>query len=374
MALIVQKYGGAVLADIDKIRTVAQGIAELYSAGNQIVVVVSAMGQVTDDLVRLAYSVAKEPTKREMDMLLSVGERISMSLMAMAIEETGMAKAISYTGSQVGIITDTKHTEARIVEIRSMRLKEALDAGKIVVIAGFQGVSLEKEITTLGRGGSDTTAVAIAAALGADRCDLIKEYPGIFSADPTIIPEAIPIPQIDYKTAKGMCLGGARVLKDACVEMAARYGIELRVGNKTNATIVSENAADPFFNMTFLEGLAIYRITAKIDIPDFLGTEIITIKDTSYLIREADSSCLPEEHLILENNDITRIVFTGDNQQEFVNLIDNELEIEENIITIIGERTVKIYLKTANPRLLIFKLHQKMLDIFSQTGKSDGGQ
>jgi len=166
MSLIVQKYGGAALSHIGKIRQVANAIAQLYAQGNQIVVVVSAMGQITDDLVRLAYSVAKEPAKREMDMLLSVGERMSMSLMAMAIEDTGLAQAVSFTGSQVGIITDTRHTEARIVEIRSHRIQEALKAGKVVVVAGFQGVSLEKEITTLGRGGSDTTAVALAAALG----------------------------------------------------------------------------------------------------------------------------------------------------------------------------------------------------------------
>jgi len=377
MALIVQKYGGAALSNIGKIRQVAKGIAELYAQGNQVVVVVSAMGQVTDDLVRLAYSVAKEPAKREMDMLLSVGERMSMSLMAMAIEDTGAAKAVSFTGSQVGIITDTRHTEARIVEIRSMRLREALDAGKVVVVAGFQGVSLEKEITTLGRGGSDTTAVALAAALGADRCDLVKEVPGIFSADPTMIPEAVPIPEMDYGAAAGMSLGGARILKDACIDMARRYKIELRVGNSDRYTIVREKSAEPFFNLTLKNGLNLYEIEDSTSyLLDNGDWEILALGGKAWVIIEAESAVKNAvlKQLTAVDKDISRLAAVGDGLERIGQYIKEEPSVVRLYLANCSSREARYYLKTSDIQGIFRRIHGKMaLQVFSEE-KSDGGQ
>ena len=198
MALIVQKYGGTSVATPDHIKRVAQRIVSEKRDGHRVVVVVSAIGHTTDELIAMAHEVSQHPPEREMDMLLSVGERISIALLAMAIHDLG-ENAISFTGSQVGIITDNKHTEARILEVRANRLLQELDKGKIVIVAGFQGVSIDKEITTLGRGGSDTTAIALAAALKADRCEIMKDVDGIFVTEPKLIPEAKLNKEISYE-------------------------------------------------------------------------------------------------------------------------------------------------------------------------------
>jgi len=189
VTLVVQKYGGTSVADPDRMRNVARHIAETRAKGIDVVAVVSAMGKATDNLVELARQVASNPQGREMDMLLTTGERISMSLLCMALHDVG-CDAMSFTGSQVGIITDTSHTKAKILEIKGDRVREALSAGKVAVVAGFQGVSTDREITTLGRGGSDTTAVALAAALNADACEIYTDVTGVFSADPRIVPQA----------------------------------------------------------------------------------------------------------------------------------------------------------------------------------------
>ena len=377
MALSVQKYGGAVLSSVEKIRGIAAQIAVLAAAGNRIVAVVSAMGQTTDDLVRLAYSVAKEPGKREMDMLLSVGERMSMSLLAMAIEDTGLAQAVSFTGSQVGIITDTRHTEARIVEIRSMRIQQALEEGKVVVIAGFQGVSLKKEITTLGRGGSDTTAVALAAALRADRCDLIKEVPGIFSSDPTVIPEAVPIPEMDYASASGMSLGGARILKEECIELAKRYNIELRVGNNNNTTIVKQKASKPFFNVFLQKGYNLYR-TADVAVcekcPEMfeyidIGGDPCLLIYTGHQFFKADMIGAPPVE-----KDISRITVVGDLAEKALEIFKSEPLIDEIIFRHFYNRESRIYFKSADSEKILAKIHEKMREILLTQEKSDGGQ
>ncbi|MEJ2501861.1 MAG: aspartate kinase [Gemmatimonadota bacterium] len=231
MALRVQKYGGTSVGDPERIRRVAERVCRSHHEGHDLVVVVSAMGDTTDELVALASRispVAARAHPREMDMLLTAGERISMALVAMAIREAGV-EAISFTGSQAAIITDTRHTGARIEEIRADRVREQLEAGRVVIVAGFQGVSRTREVTTLGRGGSDTTAVALAAALGADRCDIFTDVDGVYSADPRKVPGARHVPHAGYDEMTELAVSGARVLHPRAVELAARYGVALRV-------------------------------------------------------------------------------------------------------------------------------------------------
>jgi aspartate kinase len=228
MALIVQKYGGTSLADASRIRRVAERVVATRQAGNDVVAVVSAMGQHTDELVELAHRVSPNPPPRELDMLLTAGERISMSLLAMAIADLGTT-AKSFTGSQAGIITDTWHGKARILDVRAGRITEALAAGHAVIVAGFQGVSTEHDVTTLGRGGSDTTAVALAAALGAASCEIYTDVDGVYTADPRIVPEARRLHVVSYEEMLEMAACGARVLVLRSVEYARRYGMVLHV-------------------------------------------------------------------------------------------------------------------------------------------------
>ncbi|MEA2886362.1 MAG: aspartate kinase [Bradyrhizobium sp.] len=225
--VIVQKYGGACLETPEKIRAVAGALAGLHDRGYRVVAVVSAMGKTTDELVRMAYQVSPHPNRRELDMLLTTGERISMSLMSMALADLGVP-AISFTGSQAGVMTDDSHSSARILEVRPVRVREELDGGRIVVLAGFQGVNpVTREITTLGRGGSDTTAVAMAAALGAQRCEIVKEVDGVCSADPRIVPNAQTLRQLDYASLSEMCFWGAKVLHFRSVALAQRQNVPL---------------------------------------------------------------------------------------------------------------------------------------------------
>lgn len=228
--IVVQKYGGSSLASADLIKRVANNIVARKQKGVHVIVVVSAMGKTTDQFVDLAKKVNPNPTPREMDMLLSVGERVSISLITMAINAIGKYKAISFTGSQVGIVTDTNHTQARILEVKGHRIREALAEDKIVVIAGFQGVSINKEITTLGRGGSDTTAVAIAAGLNAEACEIMSDVDGIYSADPHIISGAHRIEQIHFDEALEMAASGAKMLQRTSVELAKQHKIKLSLG------------------------------------------------------------------------------------------------------------------------------------------------
>ena len=197
MPIIVQKYGGTSVDGVDRLRVVADRVVRARDAGNDVIVVVSAMGQTTDDLARMAKDIAPDPDPREMDMLLTAGERIAMALLGIAINERG-CRAASYTGSQAGIITDTAHGQAKIIEIRPKRILEALDAGNVVIIAGFQGLSSAYEITTLGRGGSDLTAVAMAAAVGAEVCEIYTDVGGVMTADPRLVPAARLIERIGY--------------------------------------------------------------------------------------------------------------------------------------------------------------------------------
>jgi aspartate kinase len=233
MALVVQKYGGTSVGSPERMRAVAKRVAASRRRGDDLVVVVSAMGDTTDDLLQLAAQVTGsarpgESHPREMDMLLTAGERISMALLAMAIRDAG-ADALSFTGSQAAIITDEAHTAARIVQVRADRVRAELDRGHVVIVAGFQGVSRAKEITTLGRGGSDTTAVALAAALEADRCEIYTDVDGIFTADPRRVPGARIIPQISHVEMLELATSGAQVMHSRAVEIGARFGVDIRV-------------------------------------------------------------------------------------------------------------------------------------------------
>jgi aspartate kinase len=231
---LVMKFGGTSVADPGKIKDVARRLVEASRAGNRVVAVLSAMGDSTDDLVRLAYEVSPRPKPRELDMLTSVGERISCALAAMAIHDLG-AEAISLTGSQAGIVTDTVHGRAKIVDVRARRIHEALDQDRIVLVAGFQGVSTDFDITTLGRGGSDTTAVALAAALGAQVCEIYTDVEGVFTADPRLVPEARKLHAVSYEEMLEMAASGAKVLQVRSVEIARNHSVKLHVRSTFSA-------------------------------------------------------------------------------------------------------------------------------------------
>lgn len=226
MSIVVQKYGGSSVADAGRIRIVAERIMRTRAAGHAVCAVVSAMGDTTDDLLATAKSLSANPARRELDMLLSAGERIAMALLCIAIRELG-GDAISFTGSQSGIITNDRHSDARIIEVRPFRVQDELERGKIVVVAGYQGVSYKKEVTTLGRGGSDTTAVALAAALGAEWCEICSDVAGVYSADPRVVPNARRLDELTYEEMQEMAEAGARVLNAQAVEFAKERGIAI---------------------------------------------------------------------------------------------------------------------------------------------------
>jgi len=226
MSTVVQKYGGSSVADVARIKLVADRVMRTKQAGHDVVVVVSAMGDTTDDLLGLAKQVSPNPDRRELDMLLTAGERISMALLSMAIRELG-GDAISFTGSQSGIITNDRHVDARIIEVRPVRIQDELAKGRIVVIAGYQGVSYRREVTTLGRGGSDTTAVAMAAALGAEYCEICSDVDGVYTADPRVVPGAQRIGMLSYEETQELAESGAKVLNAQAVEFAKDRGIAI---------------------------------------------------------------------------------------------------------------------------------------------------
>jgi aspartate kinase len=226
MSIVVQKYGGSSVADVSKIRQVAARVMQTRRAGHDVVVVVSAMGDTTDDLLALAKQISPNPERRELDMLLTAGERIAMALVSMAVRELG-GDAISFTGSQSGIITNDRHVDARIIEVRPFRVQDELARGKVVVVAGYQGVSYRREVTTLGRGGSDTTAVAMAAALGADYCEICSDVDGVYSADPRVVPAARRIGTLSYEETQELAESGAKVLNAQAVEFAKTQGIAI---------------------------------------------------------------------------------------------------------------------------------------------------
>ncbi|MET9325201.1 aspartate kinase [Tsukamurella sp. NPDC003166] len=269
MALVVQKYGGSSVSSAERIRRVAERIVETKRAGNDVVVVVSAMGDTTDELLDLANQVCPAPPAREMDMLLTSGERISNALVAMAIHSLG-AEAQSFTGSQAGVITTSKHGAAKIIDVTPGRVQAAIDDGKIVLVAGFQGVSQDtKDVTTLGRGGSDTTAVALAAALNADVCEIYTDVDGIYTADPRIVPNARHLEKVSFEEMLEMAACGAKVLMLRCVEYARRYNVPVHVRSSYSTkpgTIVNGSMEDIPVEEAILTGVAHDRSEAKITV------------------------------------------------------------------------------------------------------------
>jgi aspartate kinase len=266
VALVVQKFGGTSVGDAERIRAVADHVARTRKQGHQVVVVVSAMGNSTDDLIRLAHDVSSVHPGRELDMLLTAGERISMALLCMALAERGVT-AHSFTGSQAGIITDTTHTRAKILEVKGDRIREALAEDAVPVVAGFQGVSSTRDVTTLGRGGSDMTAVALAAVLGAETCDIYTDVPGVFSADPRVVPKARKLPRISFEEMLEIASTGGRVLMLRSVEFARNYHVPLHVRSSFTwepGTLVTEE--DPSMEQAIVSAVTSSDSDAKLTI------------------------------------------------------------------------------------------------------------
>ena len=274
MSIVVQKYGGSSVADATRMKKVAERVMDTRRAGHDVVVVVSAMGDTTDELLGLAKQVSPNPDRRELDMLLTAGERISMALLSMAIRELG-GDAISFTGSQSGIITNDRHVDARIIEVRPFRVQDELARGKIVVIAGYQGVSYRREVTTLGRGGSDTTAVAMAAALGADYCEICSDVDGVYTADPRVVPQATRIGNLSYEETQELAESGAKVLNAQAVEFAKEKAIAIYA----RATRSPLPGADPS-----ADGTVVRRHP-----PHTPGTVVGVASEREVLVLEADS-------------------------------------------------------------------------------------
>jgi len=277
VGIVVQKYGGSSVADAAGIKRVAQRIVETKKSGSDVCVVVSAMGDTTDELLDLAEQVSPLPPGRELDMLLTAGERISMALLAMAIANLGQ-QARSFTGSQAGVITDSTHGRAKIIDVTPGRIESALRDGDIAIVAGFQGVSMDtKDITTLGRGGSDTTAVALAAALDAEFCEIYSDVDGIFTADPRIVARARRIPQVSYEEMLELCASGAKILHLRCVEYARRHGMPIHVRSSFServGTWVTDLSEGDLMEQAIISGVAHDRSEAKITVvgvPDRVG-------------------------------------------------------------------------------------------------------
>lgn len=273
MPLVVQKYGGTSVGDPSRIRAVAERVARRRKSGDSVVVIVSAMGHTTDELIRMATEVTSNHHAREMDMLLTAGERISMALLAMAIRDQGV-EAMSLTGSQAGILTDMIHGQARIRDIRAFRVEEGVADGKVVIVAGFQGVNPDtKEITTLGRGGSDATAVAMAAALGAEACEIYTDVDGVFTADPRVVPEARKLDEVDYDEMLELASSGARVLMERSVEFGRRYRVPIHVRSSFHegaGTWVKESTMEQASVVGIAHDSAIAELTVR-SVPDIPG-------------------------------------------------------------------------------------------------------
>ncbi|MBC8443324.1 aspartate kinase [PVC group bacterium] len=282
MALIVQKFGGTSVADAERIMAAARRVLDTHAKGNNMVVVVSARGKMTDELIELATEINPEPPPREMDMLLSTGEQQSIALMAMALEQLGQ-EAISFTGAQVGLVTDNRHSKARIQEVGTEQIQNALQAGKIVIVAGFQGVDANQNITTLGRGGSDTTAVALAAVLKADLCEIYTDVDGVYTADPRRVPQARKLDVITYDEMLELASMGAKVMHSRAMEFAKKYQVPLKVRSSfsdAEGTLICEETPD--MEEVVVRGAAINTDEAKVTIhavPDKPGVAAVVFAD-----------------------------------------------------------------------------------------------
>ncbi len=268
MPIMVQKFGGSSVADVERMKRVARRIVAARDRGYRMVVVVSAMGDTTDELIEKALAVNPEPSEREMDQLISTGEQISAALLAMTLEGMGV-RAISLTGDQVGIVTDDKHTKARIFDISPRKMKEELDRGAVVVVAGFQGINLRKDVTTLGRGGSDLTAAALAAVLKASVCEIYTDVDGVYTSDPRIVPAARKLKRISYDEMLEMASLGAKVMQSRSIEFAKKYSVVLHIRssfNDSEGTIVSEETGDMSMEKVVIRGVTVNNDEAKLTI------------------------------------------------------------------------------------------------------------
>jgi aspartate kinase len=319
MALLVQKYGGTSVGDAEKITNVAKRVAAAHAAGNQIVVVVSAMGKSTDELIALAQSVTKSPEPRELDLLLSTGELVSSTLMAMALRELGVA-SISMGGAQAGIQTDTVHGRASIVHLDPARVRRELDAGRVVIVAGFQGITDDMDITTLGRGGSDTTAVALAAALKAERCEVYTDVDGIYTADPRVVPNARKLSEIGYEEMLELATYGAK-MHPRSIELAAWYKVPVLVASSTQdipGTLIHDvdNGGNPMEVSNKVSGVTYERNVARItmravpDLPGIVANVFEPLTDAGIsvdtIVQNASAERLTDVSFTVERGDVER--------------------------------------------------------------------
>src|SRR5689334_10674753 len=331
--IVVQKYGGSSVADAEKIKLVAQRIARTKAAGKKVVVVVSAMGKTTNQLIEKAKAISPSPSRRELDMLLTCGEREAMSLLTMAVAEEGL-EAISFTGSQAGIMTNDRHSGARIVEVRPFRVEDELERGRIVIVAGFQGVSYKREVTTLGRGGSDTTAVALAAALRADYCEICSDVDGVYTADPRVVTAAELLQSISHDEMLELAAQGAKVLHDASVEFARKSGIALyaRATNKDGGGTRVDFSPERERQVAAVTGQSnLVRVRAR-------GGAAV-----EHCLQIIEASSIPLTHLDLEGKEL-RCWFTiadvpdwSSIQTKLANVLADQVEFgEEGAVTIVG--------------------------------------
>jgi aspartate kinase len=331
--IVVQKYGGSSVADAEKIKLVAQRIARTKAAGKKVVVVVSAMGKTTNQLIEKAKQVNASPSRRELDMLLTCGEREAMALLSMACADLGI-EAISFTGSQAGILTNDRHSGARIVEVRPFRIEDELELGKVVIVAGFQGVSYKREITTLGRGGSDTTAVALAGALRADYCEICSDVDGIYTADPRIVPTAELLESISHDEMLELAAQGAKVLHDASVEFARKSGIALYARN------TNKDGGGTRIDFSPERERQVAAVTGQGALIRLKVTGGAAVEQTLQIIEAAS---IPLTHLDLEGKEL-RCWFTiadvpdwAEVRKRLDNVLGDQVEFgEEGCVTIVG--------------------------------------
>jgi aspartate kinase len=331
--IIVQKYGGSSVANIAKIKKVAKKIVQKAKEGNKIVIVVSAMGNTTDELIKMAQKISRSPSERELDMLISTGEQVSIALLAMAVHALGW-KAISFTGMQAGIITNAVHTKAKVTTINQEKIKSALEEGKIVIVAGFQGIDANGDITTLGRGGSDTTAIALAVQLGASRCEIYTDVGGIYTADPRIIPSARRIANISYDEMAEMASLGAKVMHYRAIDLARNYKVKIIVKSSFTpgeGTVIKEED-------TMLEKVVVRGVTQETKVGKIVVQEVPDVPGIAYKLFKA----LAEEEIIVDmiiqgsqHNKINDIAFTV-----ALNDFDKAIQITKQVAEKIGAKGI----------------------------------
>ncbi len=344
MSLIVQKFGGSSVATLDKIKKIAEIIGTVKASGHDVAVVVSAMGKTTNQLIEMAQEISADAPKREMDMLLSTGERVTMSLLCIALNEIGIA-AVSLTGSQAGIITNDRHNDAKVIEVRPFRVQDELAAGKVVVIGGFQGVSYRRDVTTLGRGGSDTSAVALAAALDAERCEIYSDIDGVYSADPAIIKDARHLPEISYQQMQEMSTAGAKVLNAQAVQFAKESKIAIYARSTFapgKETVVRKLAPGQLKGVkAVVHENDIVRIKMQIEQEQF-SLLLNRLKELSVQMKELSCSSSDECKGYNQLSFIlsTKNIFSWDSlKTELVSIFSDKIRIEEGLgaVSLIGD-------------------------------------